>query len=425
MRLYKQIFKRKGQPPTESSKYYVDVRIEGKRKRLPLFESKERSQQFLSRLEILLAQYEAGNGYERDVQQWLTQITPKLLQRLARMGLVSAAKAETGKPISDHIKDYLGYLKNKGNSEPYMKLCKTRIQKIIVGCRFYRLADLDASKIQGYVSDEVAAGNLSQSSGNHYLRQIKGFLRWLYREDRIHNALDKYLHMRRITEGSTGRRALTIEEISYLLNWLTSQAKRRRSLMGWERATLYKLALTTGLRANEIRHLKAASIDFLNKTVHLSSAYAKNRSEAILPLREDVLADLRKLVSDKEPSDSLFRRVTDKTGKMLKKDLEEARAYWIAQATSPADKKRREKEDFLKVETVDGEVDFHALRHTYATMLVNSGTDVKTAQSLLRHSSPMLTLGIYTHVYRESEQAAVEKLPSFENVKPLVERKKA
>ena len=42
--------------------------------------------------------------------------------------------------------------------------------------------------------------------------------------------------------------------------------------------------------------------------------------------------------------------------------------------------------------------DFHSLRHTYVSRVVESGATVKVAQELARHSSPSLTIGRYSHV---------------------------
>jgi site-specific recombinase XerD len=58
-------------------------------------------------------------------------------------------------------------------------------------------------------------------------------------------------------------------------------------------------------------------------------------------------------------------------------------------------------------------VDLHALRHTYGTRLVASGVDIKTVQTLMRHSSPILTLGIYVHADKNRLRQAVEKLPAI------------
>jgi len=55
----------------------------------------------------------------------------------------------------------------------------------------------------------------------------------------------------------------------------------------------------------------------------------------------------------------------------------------------------------------------HAQRHNFATALSVSVANVKTAQDLLRHSDPRLTLGIYTHGVPEHERAAIENLPNL------------
>ena len=40
-------------------------------------------------------------------------------------------------------------------------------------------------------------------------------------------------------------------------------------------------------------------------------------------------------------------------------------------------------------------MDFHAVRVAYITNLVTSGASVKTCQTLARHSTPSLTIGVY------------------------------
>lgn len=382
---------------------------------MPLFESERLSQEFADKLGLMISQHESGGFYDKHVHLWLSQIAPSLLRRLAKWGLVEQNRIEAAKPIDEHVESYIDHLRHKGNTEPYCRLCKTRINNVISGCRFDRPGDINAGKVMRYISDELTAGSISQSSFNHYIRQFKGFVRWLYREDKIQSDVNKNLHLRTITETVKDRRALSIDEIAYLLQWLTDKAKDRRSLSGFERMVLYKLALTTGLRADEIRHLTPASIDFVNKAVRLASAYTKNRREVVLPLRKDILGDLKKLVSNKLSNAPLFK-LTDKTASMIRADLSDARKQYVADGGDD--------DTFLAVRTDAGEIDFHSLRHSYATLLVNGGTDVKTAQSLLRHTTPTLTLGVYSHVLRESEQAAVDNLPSF-NVQAKKGKKKA
>lgn len=49
----------------------------------------------------------------------------------------------------------------------------------------------------------------------------------------------------------------------------------------------------------------------------------------------------------------------------------------------------------------------HVLRHTYCTLLFHAGADVKTAQKLMGHADPSVTLKIYTHYVESSGEKAV------------------
>src|SRR5262249_37126725 len=66
------------------------------------------------------------------------------------------------------------------------------------------------------------------------------------------------------------------------------------------------------------------------------------------------------------------------------------------------------------VEGPDGPLhaDFHSLRHSYITALGRSGVDLRTAQELAGHSTPVLTAR-YMHVRLHDLAGGVEKLPSF------------
>ena len=55
-----------------------------------------------------------------------------------------------------------------------------------------------------------------------------------------------------------------------------------------------------------------------------------------------------------------------------------------------------------------GKVDFHALRVTFATLLMESGASAKECQALMRHSTMQMTLDRYVKARPERLQAAAE-----------------
>ena len=56
---------------------------------------------------------------------------------------------------------------------------------------------------------------------------------------------------------------------------------------------------------------------------------------------------------------------------------------------------------------------FHELSHTFATMALSSGVDVKTLSSMLGHYSAGFTLDTYTHITNDMQRGAAEKIGGF------------
>jgi integrase len=90
---------------------------------------------------------------------------------------------------------------------------------------------------------------------------------------------------------------------------------------------------------------------------------------------------------------------SNKAAEMLRLDLDEARVIWLAEVEKfTSDHGFRQKSNILKLMNTKGEVaDFHALRHTFITMLSSSGVHPKIAQQLARHSTITLTMDRYSH----------------------------
>jgi len=59
---------------------------------------------------------------------------------------------------------------------------------------------------------------------------------------------------------------------------------------------------------------------------------------------------------------------------------------------------------------------FHNLRHSLASFLVNKGTDVKTVQTLMRHSNVHTTLDLYAHAMSDAKLLAQRQM--MEAMKP-------
>ena len=114
--------------------------------------------------------------------------------------------------------------------------------------------------------------------------------------------------------------------------------------------------------------------------------------------QHDLAMVLKNYIGNCPATELLFPNMPSITNlaKMLRKDLAAAKIPY------------KDSEDHV--------VDFHALRHTYATNLARSGVHPKIAMDLLGHSDINLTLKIYSHTDVKERAAALVQLPSLVGV---------
>jgi integrase len=187
---------------------------------------------------------------------------------------------------------------------------------------------------------------------------------------------------------------------------------------GAERVSLYRLAIETGLRANELRSLTRSSLvlDAEQPYIVAKMGSTKNRERAQQYIQVDLAESLRQHAACKTPSASLFALPPKwEMADMLREDLAAARKAWLDDARREPDELiRREQSDFLVGMNHAGEVlDFHSLRHTCGAWLVLAGVPLNVVQKVMRHSTITLTIDTYGHMLPGAEADAVSGLAKF------------
>jgi integrase len=166
--------------------------------------------------------------------------------------------------------------------------------------------------------------------------------------------------------------------------------------LGWERALMYKMMVWTGLRRGELASLRVRHLSLAGPRpcLTLPGTSTKNRMEASLPLRDDLVRDLVKWLEATGKSDTVeLFTVPVELVKILKRDL--------ALAGIPyRDKQGRT-------------IDVHALRHTTATYLSRAKVSPRVAQGFMRHADIKLTLQTYTDPRLLDEAEALAALPTL------------
>ncbi len=155
---------------------------------------------------------------------------------------------------------------------------------------------------------------------------------------------------------------------------------------------LFELAYSSGLRAEELVDLDTSSIEFDSEQVRVEGKGAKTR---FVPVGEPALRSIaaylergRPALQSAEPDPALF---LSKSGKRL----------------STSDVRRRLRVWARHAATQTG-VHPHALRHSFATHLLEGGADLRAIQEMLGHAS-ISTTQVYTRVESARLRAAYAK----------------
>jgi site-specific recombinase XerD len=171
-------------------------------------------------------------------------------------------------------------------------------------------------------------------------------------------------------------RVLGSDEIATLLDRIPA----RTPLEVRDRA-LFELTYSCGLRAEEIVSLGVDDVDFDSETVRVTGKGAKTR---VVPFGEPAQRALRRYVESArhalEPARDEPALFVSRRGRRL----------------SPSDVRRR-LEKWVREAAIAGKISPHALRHSFATHLLEGGADLRSIQELLGHAS-VSTTQVYTRV---------------------------
>lgn len=173
---------------------------------------------------------------------------------------------------------------------------------------------------------------------------------------------------------------LTFEEVRKIIGSITNL--KHRAII----STIY----SCGLRISECVNLKLSDIDSSAMTIKIVSA--KGRNDRVVMLSEKLLSFLREYVKEFKPKKYLFEGQNG--------DKYSTRS--IQQIFNRAVEKVRIKK----------KVSVHSLRHSFASHLLDNGTDIRFIQELLGHKH-LSTTQIYTHINPVSVKKIKSPFDSF------------
>jgi len=316
-----------------------------------------------------------------ELAKWVRRQGPKLREKIEKAGLLPASQLSQSKPLTEHLADYRNFLLTNSTDE-YAYQVEDRVRKIINGCGFKFWDDVDAVKINEYIVGRCEK-DLTRHTASKYVTMFRQFANWMHKQGRISSVLA----IQSIKFDASPQRAFELDEWQRLLE-ATRNGPVRFNLTGHERYVLYNFAMETGLRRNEINSLIATSFDFKNRTVFVSGKHTKNGKDAVQSFTPETASLIKELIKGKMPNVKLFK-ITPHSADMIRADCKAAG---------------------IELENHKGKIKFHSLRHTCGSFLAAKGVHPKVAQQIMRHANINLTMSLYTHVLRDSEAEAVNKL---------------
>lgn len=252
--------------------------------------------------------------------------------------------------------------------------------------------------------EEMEIRNLSKETQRRYLGQIRDYAKFFGQsperlgpeEVRVYQ-LD-LINRRRLSSSSfnvtvcalrflyktTLRRPWALERIPYRkrerrLPVVLSQeevVRMIRAATNLKYRTIVIVMYAAGLRVSEVTRLQVSDIDSSRMTLRVEQG--KGRKDRYVPLSPKLLGRLREYWKSERPSNWLFPGEPSSqpisTGSVRKACNRIAQDAGITKPLSP-----------------------HTFRHSYATHLLEAGTDLLTIQTLLGHKSPSTT-ALYLHL---------------------------
>jgi integrase/recombinase XerD len=265
-----------------------------------------------------------------------------------------------------NIDEFVRWLRSKRYSENTVKTYQEGLRTFLTFYNHKRVEEIDNSDVINFNNDYILKNKFSASYQNQVVNAAKLFFKTLASKvinpDLIHRPKKPYILPN----------VLSKEEVKKILD-AHANVKHR---------VMLSMIYGCGLRRSELLNLKPIHIESQRGLLIIKEA--KGKKDRIVPFSEKMLKLLREYYKMYKPEIWLFEgqiKGQQYTAESLQNVLKQA----------------------LEKVGIKKPVTLHWLRHSYATHLLEAGTDLRYIQELLGHKSSRTT-EIYTHVSTKSIQ---------------------
>ena len=246
--------------------------------------------------------------------------------------------------------------------------------------RFPELKNVDHLTIREWLA-ELHSAQKKKASIARKLAALRTFFQFLVREGLLESNPAKLVSTPR--QEKKLPKHLSVEEAIKFIetpDTNTDLGKRDRAML--------ELMYATGIRVAELTTLNLADIDFRNQLIRVTG---KRRKQRIVPFGDPAANAIRDYLKVRDKF-LLSSAISDRDDEALFLNYQGTRITTRSVG--------RMVEKYIKICAGVHRISPHALRHSFATHLLDSGADLRDIQELLGHAR-LSTTQVYTHVSME------------------------
>ena len=275
-----------------------------------------------------------------------------------------------------YVERFTRWMQSKRYSEQTIKVYT---DAIIVLLKYYAhkpILEIDNTDIINFNNDYIKKNNYSASYQNQVVNALKLFFT-IVKDSKLNLAtVHRPKREKRIPN------VLSKEEVGAILN----------SLNNIKHKAMLSLIYSCGLRCGELLKIELTDIDAKRNILRINQS--KGKKDRICPLSDKTISLLRQYAKAHKTERYLFEG-------MQKGMPYDARSLQLVLKQA------------VKRANINKPVTLHWLRHSYATHLLENGTDLRYIQEILGHSSSKTT-EIYTHVSTRNIRNIVSPFDSLD-----------
>lgn len=258
----------------------------------------------------------------------------------------------------------------------------------------------NAIQIQNFLLSE---NKYSQSVINKEYIMLNSIFKFAIKHSLVSKNILEDVERPRSIKKTVKVRGLTVKERRLFVNILRSNEIRYSAQM--------LISLYTGMRMGEINALRISDVNFNFNTITVSQTMSvDDKGRATINETTKTEAGTRKIPITDEVRKILKNAIGDRKAGLifLKQD-----GSLIATANVLSQFVRvKEKYNFVD-DSIEGRVDLHSLRHTYATTCIEAGMKPVVLQRLMGHADISVTMNTYADVFEQYQDDELEKVEQY------------